>query len=101
MARGNRRMTLDLTLRRIEAYNEAKGGGVSVRKVANGYSLFLATTGEPLARLRPIGLGELFEILWWSHRERWEPIGGFEGIHLPLDEALDYVADDPMGCFWR
>ncbi len=101
MARGNRRMTLDLTLGRIEAYNEAHGGGVAVRKVANGYSLFREATGTPLARLRPIGRGELFDVLWWGHRDRWEPVGAFGGVHLPLEEALDYIADDPMGCFWH
>jgi hypothetical protein len=94
-------MALDLTLARIEAYNEAHGGGVAVRKVANGYTLIRESTSEPLARLRPVGLNDRWSILWWSHRDRWEPIGDFGGVQLPLDEALDYIADDPMGCFWR
>jgi hypothetical protein len=101
MARGNRRRALDLTLARIEAYNEAHGGGVMVRKVANGYTLIRESTREPLARLRPIGSDDRWDVLWWSHRDRWESIGDFGGIQLPLEEALDYIADDPMGCFWR
>ena len=52
------------------------------------------------ARLRPTGKGDDVEVLWWSHRDKWESIGDFGGIILSLDEALDYVAEDPMGCFW-
>ncbi len=100
MSGGKRRNTLDFTLGRIEAFNEAQGGGVSIRKDAKGYSLFRDDTGAPVARLRPVGGGDLFDVLYWSHRERWEPIGDFGGVQLPLEEALTYIADDPMGCFW-
>ena len=101
MSQGNRRKTLDLTLSRIEAFNEENGGGVVIRKIAKGYSLFVEDTGAPLARLRPIGKGDLYNVLWWSHRDKWEPIGDFGGVTLPLEEALEYIAEDPMGCFWH
>ena len=101
MYRVNPRMTLDFTQGRIEAFNAANGGGVVVRKDNRGYSLFQEVTGAPLARLRPIEGGNLVEVLWWSSRDRWEPIGEFGGVRLPLDEALEYIADDPMGCFWQ
>jgi len=39
--------------------------------------------------------------MWWSHRDRWDQIGDFGPMVMPLDEALDYVAKDPMGCFWH
>jgi hypothetical protein len=94
-------MTLDFTQGRIEVFNTAHGGGVLVRKDGRGYSLFREGTGEPLARLRPTGPGDLMEVLWWSCRERWEPIGDSGGIRMPLDEALVYIAEDPMGCFWH
>ena len=44
----------DKMLARIEAFNEASGGGVLVRKAANGYSLFREDTGEPVAGLMEI-----------------------------------------------
>ena len=42
----------DVMLARIEAFNEAEGGGVEIRKAAKGYSLFRQDTGRPIARLR-------------------------------------------------
>jgi hypothetical protein len=107
MQRTPKRMTLDLVQGRIEAFNTARGGGVTVRKDARGYTLIRLDTGEPVARLRPSKAEaqaeslDLLEILWWSYRDRWEPIGDFGGLTMPLDEALEYIADDPMGCFWR
>src|SRR5262249_31694068 len=100
MSRTHRRVTLDYTYARIEAFNEAKGGGVSVRKDARGYSLVREDSGRPVARLRPNDRGDRYDVLCWSHREKWEPIGDSGGVSLPLDEALEFIADDPYGCFW-
>ena len=91
----------DEILQRIEVFNEARGGGVVIRKAARGYSLFREDNGKPIARLRTAGKGDLVEVMWWSHRDRWEQIGDFGPIVMPLDEALEYVAKDPMGCFWH
>jgi hypothetical protein len=93
-------VTLDFTLARIAAFSEAQGGGVAIKRAGAGYSLFREDTGDPLARLRPVGQDDRFEVLWWSHRDRWEPVGVF-GVVLPLDEALDFIASDPQGCFWH
>ena len=101
MSRHYRRATLDFTVGRINAFNEAKGGGVSVRKDVRGYSLFREDTGMPIARLRPVLDGEFFDVYFWSDRDKWEPVGYFGGIRLRLDEALEYIADDPLECFWR
>ena len=90
----------DEILARIEAFNAAKGGGVLVKMAAKGYSLFREDTGKPVARLRPTGKGAQVEVMWWSHRDRWEQIGDFGPMLMSLDEALDYVARDPIGCFW-
>jgi antitoxin (DNA-binding transcriptional repressor) of toxin-antitoxin stability system len=90
----------DPMLEKIEAFNEAQGGGVIIRRVRKGYSLFIESDGTPIARLRPIGDGSEVEVLWWSHRDRWESIGEFGGVILPLDEALEFVAEDPLGCLW-
>ncbi|MBS1251870.1 MAG: Lipoprotein signal peptidase [Anaerolineales bacterium] len=90
----------DPMLERIEAFNEEMGGGVLIRRASGGYSLFAEEDGSPVARLRPTGEDDDVEVLWWSHRDRWEQIGEFGGVVLPLDEALEYVAKDPMGIFW-
>jgi hypothetical protein len=91
----------DAILARIEAFNEARGGGVLIRKQARGYSLFREDTGEPVARLRPTGKKDQVEVMWWSHRDKWDQIGDFGPMTMALDEALDYVAKDPMGIFWH
>jgi hypothetical protein len=90
----------DPILARIEAFRPARGGGVLIRKVAGGYSLFRADNGRPVARLRPAGKGDQVEVMWWSHRDRWDHIGDFGPLVMPLDEALDFIAEDSVGCFW-
>jgi hypothetical protein len=91
----------DECLEWIEAFNEAKGGGVVIQKAAKGYSLFGEDNGRPVARLRLTGKGDRVEVLWWSHRDRWDQIGDFGPVVMPFDEALAYVAKDPVGCFWH
>jgi hypothetical protein len=91
----------DDILARIEAFNEAKGGGVVIQKAAKGYSLFHEATGRPIARLRPTRKRDQVEVLWWSHRDKWEQIGDFGPMVMSLDEALEYIANDPVGCFWH
>jgi hypothetical protein len=91
----------DDILARIEAFSVAKGGGVVIHKAARGYSLFREDSGKPVARLRPTGKGDQVEVMWWSHRDRWDQIGDFGPMVMPLAEALEYVAKDPMGCFWH
>jgi hypothetical protein len=91
----------DPFLTRIEAFVEQKGGGVVIRKAAGGYSLFREATGKPVARFPPTGKGDSVEVMWWSHRDRWDEIGDFGPMVMSLDQALKYVAEDPMGCFWH
>jgi hypothetical protein len=102
-ARGEgRAVVLDFIQSRIEAFNEEQGGGVAVRKDRHGYTLMREDSGEPIARLRPRERGDRFEILYWSaFRERWRPVGPFGGVILALDDALEFIANDPMDCFWR
>ena len=68
-----------------------RSGGLSVRTLPDR---------TPVARLVPVGNGDLVEVLWWSYRDRWESIGDFGGIVMPLKEALQYILDDYLGCFW-
>ena len=89
---------VDALLERIAAFHCAGRGGVVVRKVARGYSLFSTRTGAPIARLRPTSEGDKVQVLWWNG-ERWGASGPFGVATVPLDDALDYIAAEPA--FWR
>ena len=80
---------------RIAAYPWPRGG-VEVRRVAGGYSLLSACTGEPVARLKLLAGGERVEVLWWR-RGAWGPAGPF-GASFDLDDALAFIAAEPA--FW-
>ena len=88
----------DLVRQRIEAFNHSKGGGVIIERARGGYSLFSERTGLPIGRLRPTGTADEVEVLWWRHQGKWEKIGDFGGMILPLDQALEYIASDSL--FW-
>ena len=79
---------------------ERAGSGVLIRKANKGYSLFRADNGKPVARLRPTGKKDQVEVMWWSHRDKWDQIGDFGPMLMPLEEALHYIARNAMGCFW-
>ncbi len=99
---GGRSVILDLVLHKIEAFNRELGGGVSVRKDRGGYTLSREDTGVPVARLRPKDTKGNLEVLYWSpDTQRWRSVGLFGGTVLPLHEALDFIASDPMDCFWK
>jgi hypothetical protein len=95
------RKPADPLLARIEAFVAERGGGVVVRNSGGGYSLFRESPVRPVARFRPTGRGDAVEVKWWSHRDRWDDIGDFGPLVLPLGQALAYLAEDPMGCFWH
>ena len=95
-----RAVILDFVQGQIEAFDEQHGGGIFVRKDPRGYTLIRQDDGLPVARLRP-GKEGLFEVLYWNpYQDRWRPVGDF-GTALALDEALEFIAEDPMDCFWR
>lgn len=94
-------IVLDFVLNRISLYNEGCGGGVNVRKDSRGYTLYLEDGNTPIARLRPRKGADDYEILYWSpFCQRWRHVGQAGDVVLPLDEALDFIANDPMDCFW-
>jgi hypothetical protein len=58
-------------------------------------------SGIPIARLRPREEKGQYEVLYWSpDTDRWRAVGLHGGTILSLDEALDFIASDPMECFW-
>lgn len=82
---------------RIEAFNQARGGGVTVHKAGRGYSLLSERTGAPLARLKPTGNADTVQVFWWNG-QRWATPGPFGIATMTLDAALDHIASEPH--FW-
>jgi len=82
---------------RIEAFNQARGGGVAVHRAGHGYTLTSQRTGAPLARLKPTGDTDKVQVLWWNG-QRWGASGPFGIATMPLDAALDHIASEPH--FW-
>ena len=86
MSRNQDRATLDFTQARIEAFNNAQGGASRSKKCARV---------TPSSSKRPASLwqgcaggrDDHFEVLWWSHRDKWEPVGDLGGVVLPFNEA--------------
>jgi len=73
---------------RIEAFDDANGGGVGWYNDKGAYHLFLLATKAPIARLKPTGTGNEVRIAYWSHRRKWEDIDDMGGCVLPLEQAL-------------
>ncbi len=88
----------DPILLRIEAFDRDNGGGVSVCKSRGGYTLTLTATQAPIARLKPEGSGDRMRLFYWSWQNRWKDVGDMGGLVLPLDEALDQIANTEI--FW-
>ena len=92
---------LDFVKCRIEAFNRQQGGGVSVSKDDSGYILTVEGTGAPVAKLRRKGKRGDFQVLYWNREsQRWRLVSLFGGSVFSLPEALDFISNDPMECFW-
>jgi len=64
-----------------------------------GYTLYSAQSGALVARLRPTGWGDRFEVLSWSLWEnRWASTGPFGRTVLSIDDALRFIAYEDI--FW-
>jgi hypothetical protein len=91
----------DSVLDKMAEYFDKKRSPVAVQRVNKGYSI-IHESGEPIARFWPRGGdSDRVEVLWWSHRDKWEYIGDFGGLFMGIEEALEYVLSDPMGIFWK
>ncbi|MCO1336534.1 hypothetical protein MO867_19560 [Microbulbifer sp. OS29] len=82
-------------LKQIEGYNL----DIGARKVNRGVNFYEASTKRPIARIRASQASGEVEVLWWSHREKWEQIGEFGGVVVPINEVVDYIKNDTSGCF--
>jgi hypothetical protein len=88
----------DPIIERIESFRCRRGRLVAERR-NRGYTLYRASSGTPIARLRPTGQNDRVEVLYWSlWKERWttaEPLGR---TVLPIDDALRFIASEDI--FW-
>ena len=84
----------DMALR-IETFDQANGGGVGCYQDKGAYHLYLVATEAPIARLKPTGKSDEVRLACWSHRQKWEDMGG---CVLPLEKALHCIATKRM--FW-
>ena len=83
----------------IAAYFEAHGIPVDTRFIRGGLSIFTKARKTPITRFVPTGTANGVEVMWYSHRDKWDHIGDFGGVTMALDKALDYVVSDAPGCF--
>jgi hypothetical protein len=60
---------------------------------------YRAQSGALVARLRPTGSGDRFEVLYWSlWKDRWASTGPFGRTVLSIDDALRFIAHEDI--FW-
>jgi len=88
----------DPIIQRVENFHCSRGTLFAERR-NRGYTLYDARSGAPVARLRPTGSEDRFEVLYWSlWKERWASTGPFGRTVLALDEALKFIAYEDI--FW-
>ena len=88
----------DAIVQQIEAFRCARGALVAERR-NRGYTLYDASSGAPVARLRPTGKDDTCEVLYWSlWKERWTSTGPFGRTILSLGDALQFIAQEDI--FW-
>ncbi len=92
---------LDFVKARIETHPMALGDEIEVRVDRLGYSIFTSADGSPVARLRPVDQRKRFEILYWCYEKGgWRPVHGRKPTIMGLVDALEFIDDDPLCCFW-
>lgn len=88
----------DAIIQHIEAFRCARGTLLAERR-NRGYTLYHASSGAPVARLRPTASADRFEVVYWSlWKERWASTGPFGRTILSLDDALQFIAHEDI--FW-
>ena len=87
----------DPIIQRIECFRCSRGTLHAERR-NRGYTLYSARSGALVARLRPTGSDDRFEVLYWSlWKDRWASTGPFgrtvlsiDTIHRPRGYLLGY-----------
>jgi hypothetical protein len=88
----------DSIIQRIECFRCSRGILHAERR-NRGYTLYRARSGALVARLRPTGSDDRFEVLYWSlWKDRWASTGPFGRTVLSIDDALRFIANEDI--FW-
>ena len=91
-------MTDDPVIDHIERFRFRRGPACAERR-NGGYTLLNATSGNPVARLKPGRHAGNFEVMYWSAwRGRWISSGPLGRTVLSLDGALRFI--DYEDIFW-
>lgn len=89
----------DRIARTILSYFRKLGIEAAVRPDRYGVSITDLPDGTPVARLR-LCTDDNVEVLW-RNGVRWKAIGDFGGMRMPMHDALEFIAEDSSGIFWR
>src|SRR5271166_1703198 len=88
----------DPIIQRIERFRCSRGTLCAERR-NRGYTLYSARSGALVARLRPTGCDDSFEVLYWSlWKKRWASTGPFGRTVLSINDALGFIANEDI--FW-
>lgn len=88
----------DPIIQRIECFRCSRGTLHAERR-NRGYTLYRARSGALVARLRPTGSDDRFEVLYWSLWKRRGASTGPFGRTVPsIDDALRFIAHEDI--FW-
>jgi hypothetical protein len=88
----------DAIIQHVERFSCPRGALLAERR-NRGYTLYHEASGAPVARLRPTGCNDSLEVLYWSAwKERWRSTGPFGRTVLPIQEALQFIAQEDI--FW-
>jgi hypothetical protein len=88
----------DAIIQHIERFHCPRGALFAERR-NRGYTLFDARSAAPVARLRPTGRDDRFEVLYWSlWKDRWTSTGPFGRTILSINDALHFIAHEDI--FW-
>ena len=88
----------DPIIQRIERFRCSRGALFAERR-NRGYTLYSSQSGAPVARLRPAGPADSFEVLYWSlWKNRWASTGPFGRTVVSIDDALRFIAYEDI--FW-
>jgi hypothetical protein len=86
----------DPIIQRIECFRCSRGTLHAERR-NRGYTLYRARSGALVARLRPTGSDDRFEVLYWSlWKDRWASTGPFGRTVLSIDDALRFIAHEDL-----
>ena len=91
-------MAEDPIIQRIESFRCRRGQLFAERR-NRGYTLYRASSGALVARLRPTGQDDRVEVLYWSLWKNVGPTLAHSGApYLPLNQALKFIASEDI--FW-